>query len=176
MKGRIASEITFTADRKQRVTIELDEDFRPAWDGLHGEDVEITVKKYRKKRSLDANGFAWILLDRLSEKLRIPKERIYRSLIRDVGGNCTTVCVQDKAVDKLTESWQNNGIGWVTDTMPSKLKDCKIVILYYGSSTYDTAQMSRLLDLIIEECKEQGIETKTPNEIAEMLSLWESAR
>ena len=50
MKGRIASEITFTADRKQRVTIELDEDFRPAWDGLHGEDVEITVKKYRKKR------------------------------------------------------------------------------------------------------------------------------
>ena len=91
MKGRIASEITFTADRKQRVTIELDEDFRPAWDGLHGEDVEITVKKYRKKRSLDANGFAWTLLDRLSEKLRIPKERIYRSLIRDVGGNCTAV-------------------------------------------------------------------------------------
>lgn len=176
MKGRIASEITFTADRKQRVTIELDEDFRPAWDGLHGEDVEITVKKYRKKRSLDANGFAWTLLDRLSEKLRIPKERIYRSLIRDVGGNCTAVCVQDKAADKLTESWQNNGIGWVTDTMPSKLKDCKIVILYYGSSTYDTAQMSRLLDLIIEECKEQGIETKTPNEIAEMLSLWENAR
>ena len=176
MKGRIASEITFTADRKQRVTIELDEDFRPAWDGLHGEDVEITIKKYRKKRSLDSSAYAWVLLDRLSEKLRIPKERIYRSLIRDVGGNCTAVCVQDKAVDKLTESWQRNGIGWVTDTMPSKLDGCKTVILYYGSSTYDTAQMSRLLDLIIEECKEQGIETKTPNEIAEMLSLWENAR
>ena len=89
-----------------------------------------------------------MLLDRLSEKLRIPKEKIYRSLIRDVGGNCTTVCVQDKAVDKLTESWQNNGIGWVTDTMPSKLDGCKTVILYYGSSTYDTAQSHKAHKLV----------------------------
>lgn len=176
MRGRIASEITFTAGRKQRVTFELDEDFRPAWDDLNGEDIEIAVKKFRKARSRDANSFAWTLLDRLAEKLRIPKTDIYRAMIREIGGNCTTVCVKDEAVSRLTESWHRNGIGWVTDEMPSKLKGCTNVILYYGSSTYDSAQMSRLIDMIVSECKAQGIETKTPNEIAEMLSLWETAR
>lgn len=45
-------------------------------------------------------------------------------------------------------------------------------MLYYGSSTYDTAQMSRLINIIVEECKAQGIETRTPDEISKLVSLW----
>ena len=47
------------------------------------------------------------------------------------------------------------------------------MISYYGSSEYDTAQMSRLIELIIAECREQGIETKTPAELAALMEEWE---
>ena len=65
-----------------------------------------------------------------------------------------------------------NGIGWQTDRFPSKIEGCTNVILYYGSSTYDSAQMSRLLDLIVYDCKIQGIQTDTPEEIAKLKALW----
>ena len=68
-----------------------------------------------------------------------------------------------------------NGIGWQTERFPSKLPGCVNVILYYGSSTYDSAQMSVLIDRIVEECKLQNIPTATPDEIENMKSLWESA-
>jgi hypothetical protein len=86
------------------------------------------------------------------------------------------VCVKNEAVERLCEGWRHNGLGWQTDIVPSKLKGCTNVILYYGSSTYNTEQMSRLINLIVEDCKIQGIETRTPEEIANMLSLWESER
>ena len=60
--------------------------------------------------------------------------------------------------------------------MPSPQKGMSAVLAYFGASLYTTPQMSRLIDMVIEDCKENGIETKTPNEIAEMLSLWENAR
>lgn len=46
------------------------------------------------------------------------------------------------------------------------------MILYFGSSSYDTVQMSRLIDLLIEDCKAQGIETATPDEIARYKEEW----
>lgn len=130
------------------------------------------LKEQRKRRSLDANAYFWVLLDKLSAALRQPKTELYRCLIKDVGGVSETVCVQDKAADKLRAGWEHNGLGWVTDTMPSKIEGCTNVILYYGSSTYDTNQMSRLIDLVIEECKAQGIETMTPEELARLKEDW----
>jgi hypothetical protein len=134
---------------------------------------DLDVKAHRKKRSLDANAYLWVLLDALSVKLStkdapLSKVDIYRRLIPDVGGVSETVCVPTDGVDKLRQIWEHNGTGWVTDTQPSKIEGCTVVILYYGSSTYDTAQMSRLIDLVIAECKEQGIETMTPAELARL--------
>ena len=65
-----------------------------------------------------------------------------------------------------------NGIGWQTDTFPSKIKGCTNVILYYGSSTYDSAQMSRLTNIIIQDCEQLGIETKSAEEIQSLLKSW----
>lgn len=144
------------------------------FDELHEtEKLSIKIDKYREKRSLDANAYFFVLCDKLSAKLNIPKEVIYRNAIKDIGGNSTIVCVKDVAVEKLCESWCKNGLGWQTDTMPSKIDGCTNVILYYGSSTYDTAQMSRLISNIVEECHAQGIDTRTPDEIAELLALWD---
>lgn len=133
---------------------------------------EVEIDKYRKRRSLDANAYAWVLLDKLSEKLNMPKTDLYRSYIREIGGNSETVCVLEKAADNLISGWSRNGIGWVADKMPSKLNGCVNVILYYGSSTYNTSQMSRLINLIVEDCKAQGIETLPPHKLASMMDEW----
>lgn len=171
MKGRLL-DFAFGRDGKQRVTVELDEDFREGWDALHDGEVAVEIKKYRKRRSLDANAYAWVLIDRLAEKLRMPKLDVYRELIRNIGGVSQTVCVQDKAVQDLISGWSHNGLGWFAETMPSKLSGCTNVILYYGSSSYDSAQMSALLDLLIDDCKAQGIETTTPEELAKYKEEW----
>lgn len=134
------------------------------------------IERKLKKRSNDANAYFFTLADKLAEKVNIPKTEIYRNYIKEIGGVSEIVCVKNEAVKKLCDGWRHNGLGWQTDTMPSKIQGCTNVILYYGSSTYNTAQMSRLIDLVVEDCKIQGIETKTPDEIANMLSLWGEAK
>lgn len=122
-------------------------------------EYELTIKEYRKRRSKDANAYFWEFLDKLAVKLNIGKTELYRELIRDIGGNSTTVCVKEEAADALVKHWEHNGLGWVADVMNSKIDGCKNVILYTGSSEYDTAQMSRLIDRLIWECNILGIDT-----------------
>ena len=160
--------ITVTTSDKSAVLGESDD--------LMDKDLDVEFKRHREKRSLDANAYCWVLIDRLAEKLRIGKTEIYQNAIRDIGGNNTTVCVLNEAVDDLIEKWQRFGVGWIAEKQPSKLEGCTNVTLYYGSSLYDTEQMSRLIDYIVTECEEQGIDTKTPDEIANLLSLWEEAK
>lgn len=133
-----------------------------------GKTYTVEIKEKKEKRSREANSYAWVLLDKLAEKLNIAKEEIYRELIKNIGGNSEVVCVQNKAVERLCEGWKRNGIGWVTDTLESKIDGCTNVILYYGSSTYNTAQMHRLINLIVQECKQQDVETLTTEELARL--------
>lgn len=134
---------------------------------------EVALGRQKKRRSLDANAYCWVLLDKLASVLNRPKTEIYRQYIREIGGNSETVCVVNAAVEKLCSGWEHNGLGWQTETTPSRLEGCTNVILYYGSSTYDMAQMSRLINLIVEDCKAQGIETMTPYELDALIGRWE---
>lgn len=148
-------------------------DFEQIVDELKDKDkLSIEVKPYREKRSLDANAYFFVLADKLAAKLNLSKEEVYRNAIKDIGGVSETVCVKTRAVERLCEGWSQNGIGWQTETFPSKIDGCTNVILYYGSSTYDTEQMSRLIDHIVQDCRAVGIETRTPDEIANLLSMW----
>ncbi len=130
------------------------------------------VQEHRERRSLDANAYAWVLLDKLAEVTNIPKEEVYREAIRNIGGNTETVCVKAAAADKMRAAWSRNGLGWVSDAVESKLPGCVNVILYYGSSTYDKQQMSRLIDNLVEDCKALGIETLSPEKLAAMTQEW----
>lgn len=162
---------------KPKITLEVNEKqaAMSMFDGLKNcEKLSIKISKYRQKRSLDANAYCFALIDKLAAKLNITKEEIYRNAIKEIGGVSEIVCVKNEAVEKLRFGWSRNGLGWQTDTMPSKIDGCTNVILYYGSSSYDTFQMSRLINNIVEDCKAQGIETRTPQEIESMLDLWNS--
>ena len=144
------------------------------WEELHGDEkISVRFSKHRRKRSLDSNAYAWVLMDKLSEKLGITKEQIYRQYIKEIGGVSETICIKTEGVQKLCDAWHKNGLGWMTATFPSDTKGYTNVILYYGSSTYDTRQMSRLIDMIVNDCKEQGIETENPEELRALLASWD---
>lgn len=160
---------------KPTISFEVNErnDFKLMVDELRDrEKLTIEVKPYRARRSLDANAYCWVLIDRLAEKLCESKEVIYRQYITHIGGNSEIVCVKNHAVERLCSGWRRNGLGWQTETFDSKISGCTNVVLYYGSSVYDSAQMARLLDLIIQDCKELGIPTETPDEIAKLKAMW----
>lgn len=139
-----------------------------------GKKYQAELKEFRKKRSLDANAYFWTLCGNLSAKLGISKEIIYRQYIKDVGDNYTIVPIRNDAVDKWIKNWQEKGLGWVCEIIgESKLEGYTNIITYYGSSTYDSAQMSRLISLVVEDCKAQGIETMSPQELSLLLEGWQ---
>jgi hypothetical protein len=176
LSGRMLPPMTYYGMEKPVLTFEVEantETLFQIFEELKAtERLTIKIGKFKKKRSLDANAYCWTLISLLAERLNIPKTDIYRSAIKEIGGNCDTVCVQDKAVKSLCDGWERNGIGWQTDTFPSKIEGCTNVTLYYGSSTYDSAQMARLINLILEECRQVGIETKSAEEIDSLLGQW----
>ena len=173
--GRIVGANIDFKTGKPVLMLEINErgDFEQIVDDLKDKDkLTIEIKQYKERRSLDANAYFFVLADKLAEKLNTTKEEIYRNAIKDIGGVSETVCVKNAAVERLCEGWLRNGLGWQADTFPSKIEGCTNVILYYGSSTYDTAQMSRLIEHIVQDCHAVGIETRTPSEIANLLSMW----
>lgn len=171
MRGRLR-DLTINRDGSQNVTVTVTgTDYRDAFDSLAGQEVDVEIRRHREKRSIGANGYAWVLCDRIAAAMRIDKEEVYREAIRAIGGVSETVCVQDRAVKRLRSGWEKNGIGWLTDTMPSKLEGCTNVILYYGSSTFDTRQMSCLIDHLIQDAEALGIETVTPKEKERLLRM-----
>lgn len=168
MKGRLTN-LTRGLNGEYQLTISTrDKAVVDVWNDLHEVDVNAEVKRFYRKRSLDANAYAWVLIDKLAAALNITKTEVYREAIRNIGGVSNTCCVVDKAVQGLIDGWAHNGPGWFAETNPSKIAGCTNVILYYGSSTYDTKQMSALIDVLVQECKAQHIETLPPHELEAM--------
>lgn len=147
---------------------------------LGDEVVDISIKKHREKRSLDANAYFWVLADRLAKAVSTKGTRpvtsldVYREYIKDVGA-FEYIPIKSEVVARWCEIWTAKGQGWLCEDMG----ECKRtpgyhnVKCYYGSSVYNREQMTRLIDLLVADCKENGIETRTPTELAEMMSLWE---
>lgn len=151
---------------------------RRIYDDLHDcPAIDLAISKHRERRSLDANAYAWALMDRLAEKTGVSKEEIYRESVKNIGGNAYIYPIRKDAVEAHIRHWGHNGLGWIAESLgESKLEGYVNVISYYGSSEYDTAQMSRLIELLIAECQEQGIDTRTPAERAALIEEWEKRR
>lgn len=133
------------------------------------------LKEHREKRSLDSNAYFWELAGKLAAKLRISPDEVYRQYIPDVAGNYVIQPVREDMIERWNRIWCSGHLGRMTDD----LGECRHtpgyhnIRCYLGSSDYDTTQMSRLIQLIVEDCKTQDIETKTPEELAQMEALWE---
>lgn len=133
----------------------------------------LEVKEHRKKRSLDANAYAWVLIHKLAQAMRLTPEEVYLQQIPNVGDNYTVMCLREQDVGRFKRSWQSNGLGWpVKDLGPSQVPGCRNLMAYHGSSTYDTAQMSRLIDLLVQDCKALDIETLSEDKLSLLKEEW----
>ena len=163
-------EITFTTDGKIKAIAEA----ASYLDSLEaGKEYVLTIKEKKKRRSLDANAYAWMLIGKIAEAKHITKTEVYRNAIRDIGGVSDVISIKKAALQRLQEEWNKNGIGWQVEDIGSKIPGWTNVILYYGSSSYDTSQMADLIDSLIQDAKALGIETRTPEEINSLLEEYD---
>lgn len=136
---------------------------------------DLEVKEHREKRSLDANAYAWVLIHKLAAAMRIKPLEVYREAVLNVGDNYTPMCVRDQDVDRHRRIWEANGDGWqCIDRGPSNVPGCRTIFAYYGSHVFDTKQMSRLIDGLIQDCKALDIETLPPDKLAVMVGEWDA--
>ena len=141
-----------------------------------GKEHTLTLKRYRKKRSLDANAYFWTMVNALSAAIGAPPKDIYRQYIQDVGGNSYVIPVKRELVRRFSDEWCAGHDGRLTEDMgPCRnTEGYNNVRVYIGSSDYDTAQMSRLIDLVTEDCRECGIDTLTPQDKELIMREWNS--
>lgn len=130
----------------------------------------ISIDRQKRKRSLNANNYMWQLCQKIAEKVGATKETVYRKNIREVGSFETVELISAGAA-RFIRSWEANGLGWVAEPI-SERNGYTTIIAYYGSSSYTTAEMSRLIEAVVEEAKGLGVETMTPAELALLKAAW----
>lgn len=142
---------------------------------LKDDNLYIKIDKIRNKRSLDANSYMWVLCDKIAKTLCkdgtiTTKEDVYKDGITQIG-SFEPFIVQEKSFDKFKRIWEKQGLGFIVQEVSKKDK-CVRVNCYYGSSTYDTKEMSLLIELLVELAKSLDIETKSEKEIESLLNSW----
>lgn len=158
MTGEISG-ISRNMDGTWNLGFKVKDDPRQIWSKFQGTPVDVDVKKHRKKRSLDANNFCWALCSDIGKALRPPvsKEDVYRKAIRDVGVY-EPLPIKEIALEAFKRRWEEKGTGWFVDVIDdSKLKGYKLVHAYYGSHSYDTKEMSILIDYLVDDAEQMGI-------------------
>lgn len=171
MKARLDS-LTFSRERESLLTIRTRDDLGQLFDELHEYDVEVTIKKHRKKRSLDANGLYWASLTELAKVLRISNNRLHNMMIRQYGqpdlysGSVVYVMLPDteEAEEKAVEAESYHVKPTSNVKHGSDGTDYRAYMLMRGSSTYDSVEFSRLLEGLLDACSEAGVKVITGRE------------
>lgn len=149
------------------------EDPGTIWDDMKEEPVRIEIKKASKHRSLSANNYAWVLIDQIAAKTGIPESEVYRNAIREIGGVSDYYGMKEAAYEGFCEIWTKGHLGRQVEIIPGSAKPGWInVRAYKGSSDFDSAQMARLIDSLIQEAEAQGIGTVPEKEVERMVSRW----
>ncbi len=140
------------------------------------EKLSVKAVKYRKKRSLDANSYFHVLNGKLADVLRISKPRCKNILLSRYGQ--PYLLEEDKqAVIKsnipISTMLENEDIHcFPCGSKVENGQELTFYRVYRGSHTYDTREMSILIDGTVDECKEQGIETLPPDALKRMFEAW----
>ena len=137
----------------------------------------ITVEVKRERRSNDANALAWAMCRDIAEKLAAEQAGftavdVYRKAVMECG-HFTVLPIKEVALDSFKRIWRSKGIGWlVEDLGASKLAGYVNVAAYHGSSTYDSKEMSRLIDNLVQEAQAVGVQIRPPHEIERLVENW----
>lgn len=173
MRGRLI-DLSIGLNRKQRITVEVDQDFREKFDQLKDVELDVEIKKHRNRRSLSANAYFHVLVNKIAAERGGSVEATKESLVVEYGALATDddgITVGFKlpvSVDvstiypyvKCFDTREENG----------RLFNCYLV--YKQTHLMDSKEMARLIDGAIEVAHELGIETDTPDQIARFKDIW----
>lgn len=166
-------------DGTQNVTVTVTSDFRDEFDKLKDGLISVEIKKATKHRTKSANDFCWAMCTDIGNALTppVPKESVYRQAIRDVGEYCKLE-IREDAVETFMQIWGSRGVGWFAEVADLSPKPgYRLVFAYYGSSTYDTQAMSRLLEYLKEDMRNMDLAIPmSKDEEERALSKWGSPR
>lgn len=143
---------------------------------LSGKELDIDVKIHKEKRSLNANSYFHVLTGKIAEANGTTLTHEKNAFIREYGqyeyidGMIPTVTVKAEYEDRMLEM---ESVHLKTIERPGEV--VKMAFLR-GSHTYDTKEMSRLIDGVVEAAKELGIETLTPEQLERMKAAWKSGK
>lgn len=151
-----------------RVTFESMEDISKQLESITDKLLTITAKIFRNKRSRDANSYSWVLIQKIAEAVKSDKWSVYLDMLGRYGV-FTHIIVRPSVVDRVIAEWRAvKNLGEVTVSGQTGIQ----LQCYFGSSTYNTKEMSVFIEGIVSECHELGIETATPEELERMKREW----
>ena len=166
-------EPTLNRDGTWNLTVSGVPDFSELYEDLKSEKVRVDIRKYSPRRSLNANAYAWELIDQIAAKLNLPKTDVYRAAIQEIGGVSVSAEMQTESIPVFRQIWEKGHTGRQVIIVPgSKDPATEVVRIYYGSSEYDTAQMARLIDNLIQDAESLGIPTLPDPDREKMLAKW----
>lgn len=173
MKGRLI-DISFGMNRKQRITVEVDSDFRDGFDRLRECDVTVEIKKYREKRSKDANAYFHVLVNKIAEAQSLGNDEVKKGLVIEYGA----LAKDDDGYTvgfKLPASVNIDSIypyAKVFDVREENGRTFNCYLVYKHTHELDSKEMARLIDGTIYVAQDLGIETDTPEQLAKYKEGW----
>lgn len=140
-------------------------------------EYTVEIKRRSKSRSLNSNSYAWILCQRIADELSknayTSKEDVYRKAIKDCG-HFSYVPVREDAIERYIQIWQAHGIGWIAEDAGEckSLQGYHNIMCYHGSSVYTVLEMQRLIDCLVDECHQLGIQLEDSDYIQSLVKEW----
>lgn len=154
---------------KWMITFSTNENITGGIDKIKDKVLRLVVKQYREKRSIDSNAYAWVLMQKIAEAVHSDKWSVYLEMLAKHSRAFTHVIVRPDVVPRFEAEWRTvRNLGEITVNGQTGIQ----LQLYFGSSTFDTKEMSVFIDGLIEECRQLEIETLPPNEIERMKREW----
>lgn len=130
------------------------------------ESKEYEVKEHKHKRSLNANAYYWVLVNKIADALNQSKEFIHLCMLKQYGQRYVVCVPYDTPIENLVKYYEQDGVRKQGDRL------FKTYNVYLPSSEMNTYEMSKLIDGTVEEAQSMGIETMTPDEIAHLKAMW----
>lgn len=168
LTGKLHYGLSFTANGNPIITLEMNEKFPTLKmvDELHDAKLSIKIDKFREKRSLNANNYAWKIMTEIGNRTRQSKEDVYFLMLKRYGQSEMISVMAHIPIGEYVKYCEEAG----ESTLNGKL--FKHYRVYKGSSEFDTKEMSIFIDGVVSEAKDLGINTDTPEQIAKMKDLW----
>ena len=168
IKARIV-DFALSFNRKQRLTLELEGDFRGQYDKLRDKDLDVTIKKWNDHRTLTANSYLWALVGKIGDALRMSKDEVYFDMLKSYGQG-GAVSVEERFAEDFKRTYKYSERLGETELNGKTFVHFRF---WVGSHEYSREEFSILLDGVAQEAKNLGIETMDEQNLKSLMEAYQ---